>query len=121
MVNEDMYLREKMGDKNPFTTPEGYFEHLTDQVMKAIPEEQSPKARTIGWRPLLYAAALTGLLGWSAALYFGQSAADEGQISAQTAVQAASPAPSYSDNYIEDAANYAMIDNEEIYSYLADL
>lgn len=36
-------LDEKYKSKNPFTTPEGYFESLGDRVMSRVKEEDKPK------------------------------------------------------------------------------
>ena len=40
MMNEEEYLNSKLGKKNPFTVPEGYFEQLTAQVMEKLPEKK---------------------------------------------------------------------------------
>lgn len=34
---------DKYKKKNPFSVPEGYFEHLTDQVLEKIKEEEKPQ------------------------------------------------------------------------------
>lgn len=34
---------DKYRKKNPFSVPEGYFEHLTDQVLEKIKEEEKPQ------------------------------------------------------------------------------
>ena len=57
MINEEDYIRNKMGNKNPFTVPEGYFEQLTGDIMSKIPAqkeiEQQKPALIKRLRPLL--------------------------------------------------------------------
>jgi len=56
-------LLEKFGNKNPFTTPRGYFDRLTEQVMGQLPERtaaDSPKIIPL-WdrvKPWIYMAAM---------------------------------------------------------------
>ena len=45
MVNEEEYLYSRMGKKNPFTVPEGYFEQLTAQILEKLPEKKPEKRR----------------------------------------------------------------------------
>ena len=40
MMNEETYLKENVGTRNPFQVPDGYFEQLTQQVMQQLPERQ---------------------------------------------------------------------------------
>ena len=55
-MNEEKYIQEKVGNRNPFRVPEGYFDHFADQVMATLPERE-PRARRVWLRPLRYAAA----------------------------------------------------------------
>ena len=45
MMNEDVLIESKMGKRNPFKVPEGYFNQLTEQVMQMIPEENTQTAQ----------------------------------------------------------------------------
>lgn len=124
MVNEEEYLKEKMGRGTPFTVPDGYFDQLAERIMQQVPTEK--RAVTKRLRPWLYAAACAGVVALSATLLFksapSPSAQDQKQIAMATQTEAVQEAyADYSDTYVEDAANYAMIDNEEIYAYLADI
>jgi len=53
---------EEIGNKNPFKTPEGYFEGLSGRIMSQLPErmEESPKKRSLWTRvqPWVYMAAM---------------------------------------------------------------
>lgn len=67
MKIEDNNLKNKLKE-NPFSTPEGYLEGLTDRIMKQIPEETHvPEAQKVSLldrlRPFLYMAAMFAGLG----------------------------------------------------------
>ncbi|MCR4914758.1 MAG: hypothetical protein K6A96_03290 [Prevotella sp.] len=118
MMNEEEYLRSRMGTKNPFTVPEGYFEQLTAQVMDRLPEKKPAKVAVMKrLRPWLYAAACVCVGVFVAAVAFNQQTEDlQGQQ--QMANMGQENVNYYSDSYIDEAADYAMIDSQEIYSYL---
>lgn len=118
MMNEEEYLRSRMGTKNPFTVPEGYFGQLTAQVMDRLPEKKPAKVAIMKrLRPWLYAAACVCVGVFVAAVAFNQQTEDlQGQQ--QMANMGQENVNYYSDSYIDEAADYAMIDSQEIYSYL---
>lgn len=45
--NDELYLKQKVGNRNPFRVPEGYFEQLTEQVMNNLPEVEVAKQESI--------------------------------------------------------------------------
>ena len=64
MKEEDNILK-KVGKKNSFKVPEGYFENLTSEVMGKLPEKEGPAFEEVKqptmWirmKPLLYMAAM---------------------------------------------------------------
>lgn len=117
-MNEEDYIRNKMGN-NPFRVPEGYFEHLTSRIMSQLPDQPVQQKPTLvkRLRPLLYAAACICVAVFSVAIYFNHKDAE--QPLASTIQQQDTY---YSDTYIDEVADYAMLDNEEIYySLLADI
>ena len=118
MMNEEEKLVELMGKRNPFRVPEGSFEQLTEQVMKKLPEEQ-PEKKTIfrSLRPWLYAAACTCVAVFTAALMFNGKNDTTGQ-QRQMATVEQDYVGYYSDNYIDEEADYAMVDSQDIYAYL---
>ena len=123
-MNEEDYLRSKMGDKNPFKVPEGYFEQLTAKVMDRLPEKKRVRKTVFRQlRPWLYAAACVCFGVFIAAIAFSnktENAATPQQVAVTT--EQTETDVYYSDNYIEEEANYAMVDNQEIYAcLLADM
>ena len=110
-MNEENYLRERMSKKNPIQVPEGYFEDFATQVMASLPareQKMTVKHRTL--RPWMYAAACLVVAIFCTAFYFSRIHTDAPEMS-QMAV---------SESYIDEAADYAMIDNTDIYACLAD-
>ena len=104
MIEEEKHLREIVGQRNGFRVPEGYFEQLTAQVMQQLPEQQ--KARTTMLRPWLFAAAcMVAAMLMGLTYYWHQDSTDDLMADG---------------NYYEEVADYAMIDNMQIYASLAD-
>jgi hypothetical protein len=119
MMYEEDYLNSKLGKKNPFTVPEGYFEQLTAQVMEKLPEKQVAKTATIKrLRPWFYAAACICIGVFIAGIAFNNNN-DEVRKQMQMATAEQEYVESYySDSYIDEEADYAMVDNQDIYAYL---
>ena len=120
-MNEEMYIQEKVGKRNPFRVPEGYFDNLTAQVMQNLPEQPKRRAKSVFMRPVFYAvASVCALLVAGAAWMWHPSA----EVSSAEPVQAKAVAqPQQQDNadgYFDEAADYMMLDNHEIYAYLAE-
>ncbi|MBQ9232060.1 MAG: hypothetical protein IJ190_12930 [Prevotella sp.] len=113
-MTEEKYLEERMTKQNPFRVPEGYFDSFADQVMAQLPErEGKPVAKRVALRPWMYAAATLVVAIFSVAVYFTHVAGEE--ESPQQAY-----ATNVSETYMDEAADYAMIDNTEIYACLAE-
>ena len=132
--NDELYLKQTVGNRNPFRVPEGYFEQLTERVMQQLPAREqpigqplthtsAPKAKKVQMRPWLYAAACSVLaLAMGVSYYFLQSQSTSTDAAPMAAVApAVSVTNEASDNsYFEDAADYVMLDNTEIYAYLSE-
>ena len=122
-MEEEKYIEERVGKRNPFLVPDGYFDHLADQVMASLPEQpeqqtskQQPKAKRISIRSLYYyVAAAVCTLVISVAVWQAFPGSSQ-QVAVQTPVAYQEP----SDADFEEAADYIMLDNNEIYSLLAD-
>ena len=132
--NDELYLKQTVGNRNPFRVPDGYFDQLTQQVMQQLPEREEtvakqlsissqPRARKVQMRPWLYAAACSVLaLAMGVSYYFMQSQATSTDATPMAAAAPAAPATyTTSDNsYIDEVADYVMLDNTEIYACLTE-
>lgn len=111
----DILLTENGAHRSPFVAPEGYFDSLTSRIMDRIPEEQSSTETKIvsmhRLRPMRWAASIAAVIAIGAGIYFYSNNANN----------AANMAQAY-DAYEEmnEAADYAMLDNYDIYSMLAE-
>lgn len=106
-----------MGEHQPFRVPDGYFDQLADRLMQQLPDaEAEPQKPTllVHMRPWLYAAACAVLLVGGATLFMRQ--ADFDTASQQMAV--VQDAAISADQSIDEAADYAMLDNQDIYACL---
>ena len=132
--NDELYLKQKVGNRNPFRVPDGYFDQLTQQVMQQLPEREEtvakqlsissqPRARKVQMRPWLYAAACSVLaFAMGVSYYFMKSQSTSTDATPMAAAAPAAPATyTASDNsYIDEVADYVMMDNTEIYACLTE-
>ena len=112
---------DELEPRRPFTVPEGYFENLTQDIMAALPEQESLYSTRITvtpWmriRPYLYAAAAFAGIFFCIKAAVGISARDNAAQVAQT-----EETTIYSDEYIDSFLETAMIDDCTLYYTLVD-
>ena len=122
---KEKYLIEKVGKENPFRVPEGYFDTLASQIMAKVEAEgveardiktgKEKRARVVWLRPVLYAAASVCALFVSVVAY--QSYSEQGVAAPTQNVVANNQV--MMDEYFEEAADYVMLDNQDIYACLS--
>ena len=111
MDNEEKYILDRFGKNNPFTVPDGYFDQLASDVMAQIPKRRTV-SRVVALRPWLYAAAcMVAVVVMTLTFHFRQDNVSE---------MTASAAESVDNTYIDEAADYMMLDNHDIYAYLSE-
>lgn len=126
-------LHSTYGNKRPFTVPDHYFSDLSSQIMANIPVEEPVKTpdntlktkkshfvliRRV--RPLAIAAAMIGIVMiafWSFADYTSnqKSAADASQKGVEESLSKATSSDSF-----DEAADYMMMDEDDMYAYVTD-
>jgi hypothetical protein len=119
MISEEQYLRNHVGKANPFRVPEGYFDNFTSQLMEKLPEKPAsehirtvePPTLLLRLRPLLAVAACLLVAILTVALYFNKPESSEEQLMAAQETM--------TDTYFDEATDYAMVDNYDIYACLA--
>ena len=121
-MNEEMYIQEKVGKRNPFRVPEGYFDNLTAQVMQNLPEQPKRRAKSVFMRPVFYAAASVCALLVAGAAWMWHPTAEVSSAESVQAKAVSQPQQQQdnADGYFDEAADYMMLDNHEIYAYLAE-
>ena len=128
MNYEEKEMQERFGKGNPFRVPEGYFDQLTDRVMAQLPEREQqaekislsgrhPKSRLVTLRPWLYAAACTVAVVVMGLTFYSHDVAEEQPLASTSTTNTTTNTES---QYIDDAADYVMLDNAEIYACLAE-
>lgn len=119
-MNNEGYIKNKVGSKNSFNVPDGYFNSFASQLMEKLPEREmqaiAVKKKTVFefLRPVLYAAACLCVAVFSTVLFF----ADEDSREAKSGIVAAND--SKASVYVETEVDYAMMDNADIYAYLSN-
>ncbi len=111
MNEEDLIKKITERKGNPFLVPEGYFDDFTVQLMGKLQKQQ--KKGRLAVRIWKYAAIL--LLAIGIGLTFFLYSSKKTDLTEETALQ-----ETYQEDYINDALDYAMIDNDEIELYLTE-
>ena len=119
-MNEEMYIQEKVGKRNPFRVPEGYFDNLTAQVMQNLPEQPKRRTKSVFMRPVFYAAASVCALLVAGAAWMWQAKCETSTDTVQAQAVVQPQQQEVSGEYMEEAVDYMMLDNHEIYAYLAE-
>jgi hypothetical protein len=122
MMNEEQLIKQIMGDKPSFRVPEGYFDNLAARVMDNLPEQQvevelpvaKKSAKTLILRRVMLAAACVCAVVFSTYILLNNQEQPE-----QMAVNVVNP-PTMEEAsaYFDEAADYAMLDNQDIYACL---
>lgn len=125
MEKEEKIIRQFDNGRNPFSTPEGYFESFTDRLMKRIADEQlaqvEPERVKVvplsPWRRMMkYAAAvavMAAAVGGGSLLYDRADTSDP--LLSTDAIEYA-----WDDEDLDEVLDYEMLDNQQIAYYLTE-
>lgn len=108
MMRENDSIEKIIGKENPFKVPEGYFEGLTQNVMQNIKTHEIQKKKNRRFKIYRATAAIAIILVIAGVSLYTINAHQEKVIAEEQS------------QYMEQALDYAMISNDEIYSYLAE-
>lgn len=130
-MKEERKLIDKVGRENCFSVPDGYFDHFAEQMMARLPEQEDAakviRMQPSFWKrlPLRKIAAVVGVavvLGGGVMLLGhrqGGNASAELVATEHHRVENRGASLSASDNAsFDQMADYAMIDNQDIYASL---
>ena len=93
MMNEEQYIKSRLGEKNPFRVPDGYFDSFATELMQKLPEqtqseqiqpEKQKPSRLVTLRPWLYAAACLFVALFTATIFFVAPDDSSQQVAATT-------------------------------------
>lgn len=117
---EDRFKEMDFSNKNPFQVPEDYFDTFASKMMDRLPERNhievtlKPQSRNFVLRRLLYVAACVCVVIFGVSLYWVESTSSTPQTRMAQSVSVVN-----NDSYIDQVADYTMMDNSDIYSYLS--
>lgn len=132
MIKEEQILKSRYGTQSPFRVSEGYFDELASRVMASVPESQpaldmqsesaSQGARIVPmWRRAVVSkvAVIAGvvLLLGGASIGIGTSLSSR-QAGKSVASGGWASVMHSEDSSFDEAADYAMLDNQDIYASL---
>ncbi|MBQ6188499.1 MAG: hypothetical protein IJK49_11215 [Prevotella sp.] len=121
MKQDEKFIKQHFGKDNPFKVPQGYFDGLSAELMNKLPQKEPKTVKvtmtprfTTKARPYFYAAALAGIAVFTASLFFNRSTQDDARTaySGEQTIQQTSV-------YEQQVDDYLMLDNEDIYAYVA--
>lgn len=113
-MEEEKYIENRVGKRNPFRVPENYFDGFSARMMQLLPEQEKSRSKSMWLRPWLYAAACVCVLIISATIWLALP-----EKEAQQAPVAVVEQLETSDAF-DEAADYMMLDNYDIYAYLSE-
>lgn len=120
---DETFLNERYGKENHFHVPEGYFDDMASRMMSKLPNEMptmtvvSTHHRSMRlW--LGVAACLCGAV-FGATVFFTYLSNDDEKATALPTTAETVQQP-LTDSYMDDMADYTMMDNADIYAYLCN-
>lgn len=119
-MNLEEQLIQDYGRKRPFSVPESYFENFAADFMSKLPEREAHVIKMSTWkhyRTMIAAAACFVGLTFLSGTYLYLHTPEQQGVNRLTA-QPASLSAQHSS--FEQAADYMMIDSDDMYSYLAE-
>ncbi len=126
MKDMERHIENIAGKGNPFRTPEGYFEDFADRFMAELPERTATESaenkavagtsRTKLLRMVAGIAASVCIAIGGTAIYMSQTDADmQNQLISDISFTDAE-----AEVYESEMVDYTMMDNMDIYAYMAD-
>lgn len=130
-MNLEEKLLSEYGNKRPFKLPEDYFDNLDEQIISQIVEvkddtnnHEKVNIKPIRrFRPLLIAASFVGLIVVGVAsinLFQQYQSAEKVEAKVNKLMMQPTSQKKIDSSEIEEAEEYMMIDQDDMYNYLAD-
>lgn len=130
-MNLEEKLLSEYGNKRLFKLPEGYFDNLDEQIISQIVEvkddtnnHEKVNIKPIRrFRPLLIAASFVGLIVVGVAsinLFQQYQSAEKVETKVNKLMMQPTSQKKIDSSEMEEAEEYMMIDQDDMYNYLAD-
>lgn len=120
-MREEILLEKTFGKPNIFKVPNGYFEKFSECIIDEISKQTIIKKQPITrfLRPVIYAACITVFVLLST-LYIYHLNGNKTEHIAEIYYNNATPNTEHSDFTLDQMYDYAMFDNDDLYSFIAD-
>lgn len=119
MIAEEKYLEDKYGKKQPFKVPNGYFDSFAENLMDKLPEQQPVMTPHISmwrkWRKLRLTVAVAAsvcAVMFSVMTFMHNTKPSHSPLASNHTTKTVT---SDSYNTLDVAADYTMLDNDDIY------
>jgi hypothetical protein len=127
MSIEEKKIKHMFGHEKPFHVPDGYFDNLTNDIMSNLPIEEVGLVnssvvkhnRILSLRKAILAAACLLCAIFSIGTLLKSGSGDVANRAQAEHVERVSGTTN-SSIYLNQAADYSMIDNEDIYAYASE-
>lgn len=121
----EQQLKERYGNNSPFTIPDQYFESFESNLFEQttrMPSVKSQRIQTSVWlrlRPLVVAASFVGIccLSW---VIVSKMGADSQSTKHPHQAQKVEKTSTSATDPVDQIADYAMLDDDDVYAILAD-
>lgn len=121
-MKEEILLEKTFGKLNLFKVPDGYFDNIDASIMNQISKSKHTPSKTQPikkyLRPIIYAACITASIVISTIYFYHTNKQDVKHIA--NVSHNDDSQNSYSDISFEQMYDYAMFDNDDLYSFIAD-
>ncbi len=119
-MNLEEQLINQYGRERHFSVPDGYFAEFNHRIIGMLDEGSSVAAREVSmWQRVRYklsvAAMIAVMLGVGVYSHFATAGGNAGSAVASSRSQVSASASA-----LDQAADYIMIDESDMYAYLAD-
>lgn len=125
MIAEEKYLEDKYGKKQPFKVPNGYFNSFAENLMDKLPEQQPAMTPHISmwrkWRKLRLTVAVAAsvcAVMFSVMTFMHDTKPAHSQLANNHTTKTVT---SDSYNTLDVAADYTMLDNDDIYALVSGI
>ena len=138
-MDQEKYLKERLGSTRPFSVPEGYFDNLSARIMDNIAAQTKEDAtdtvvkmevksgstnykRLRLFRPLIAAASMVGIIICASIAFQRTASSQEIQPkdSDETLNKGPQSASIQKKSSFDESADYMMLDDDDLYAYMTE-